>query len=564
VKIWHAKVIYCLCFLCLSSALLAQSSDKVLNQAQQAYQKGNYGEAVSLYRQLLQQKPDYPPALFYLGMALVKSGKGDAGFAYMEKAVEISPSFTWHFAIAEMAQRQGNTKEAIRHYEACLKFRQDTTIYDDLAALYQESGDVAKASYCRSQRVIAEIPKVRKLQFKSKVEIGVKTREELKQFLIRSLDEELPADKAAAMQAAMLAFGFITTPIDFRQFYIALLTEQIAGFYDPETKQLYVIAESREPNFLEELIKDKQDGGEERMVMAHELTHALQDQYFDLQTLEKKVKANDDRTLALQSLIEGDATLAMLDYQIAPGCYTSEHREILRILFSLQGLLAIFMGGKELANAPAIIRETLLFPYMEGLFFCLTLRGKNAGYKATDAAFAKVPASTEQILHPAKYTENEQPWDFVLLDFSESLGSGWKQVENNVLGELALRVLLQEYKIAEWEKVAAGWGGDRYSVLRADDGKLSLIWLTVWDSKQDAEEFFAAYQKVLRHKHGGANPEKSGYTLTWQANDKASRLSLESTRVYVVEQISRDKLDELWQKTQASQVLCPQASAKDN
>lgn len=559
-KIWFLAVLLALC----SLSTAQQSFDRIVQQAQQAYQQGNYERATRLYEQALQHKPDYAPAWFYLGMALVKSGKSEDGFAKMEKAVALKPAFNWHFAIGELARKEGETEIAIRHYEACLKFRQDDAVCDNLAALYQQSGNVAKAAYYRSQGVIKEIPKVRRLAFKKQVEIGAKSREELKKFLIHSIDEELPVEKAAAIEAALRVFGFVSGPTDLRQLYIKLLTEQVAGFYDTETKQMYVIDENKEPDFLEQLFGGKQDDSQDRMVMAHEMTHALQDQHFDLEALEKLVKSNDDRTLAMQSLIEGDATLAMLDYQIAPACYTSEHSGVLRMLFSLEKLLVPFLGGKELASVPSLIRESLLFPYVEGLFFCLALRGKDSGYKAIDAAYRKLPASSEQILHPEKYTGNDQPWDFLLSDLSTTLGSDWKQMENNVMGELCIRVLLQEYKIVPADKIAAGWGGDRYSVLKyGENDNLALVWLTTWDTQRDADEFFAAYQKILSHKHDGKSPQVDGHLLTWEKDGLSSRLGIDNRLVYVLEKIPAGRLDEMWQKVMTTQVLAPQTQPNE-
>ena len=227
-------------------------------------------------------------------------------------------------------------------------------------------------------------------------------------------------------------------------------------------------------------------------MIAHELTHALADQHYDLDAMQKAVKKDDDRSLALSALIEGEATLAMF----GAGMDDWEGDEITQLpaenlewTFNLISPFLPFMGGgKTLRNAPPIISESMIFPYFRGMVFCAKLTNKG-GWAAIDEVYRNPPLSTEQILHPEKYRGK--------LDLPMSIdlgvlkpGEGWKEVGRNVLGEMQLGVMLRKHG---GKAAAAGWDGDRYAVFEGPDDKLGLVWLSTWDSEDDAREFVRGY-----------------------------------------------------------------------
>jgi hypothetical protein len=224
---------------------------------------------------------------------------------------------------------------------------------------------------------------------------------------------------------------------------------------------------------------------DDRVTFAHEYDHALQDQQFDLNVLAPDHPDNLDRSTAVHGLIEGDAVLTMLQW--ARSGLTPEEAQTL-------GQSGDADSG--LADAPLILRESLVFPYSAGYAFVQRLYA-DGGCQAVDAAFRDPPASTEQVLHPDKYAAREQPDAVVLPPLAPSLGGAWRELATNVQGELETRILIQQYQDrATADRASQGWGGDRFSVL-TDGNRTALVLRTMWDSPQDASEFYDAYTASL-------------------------------------------------------------------
>jgi hypothetical protein len=243
------------------------------------------------------------------------------------------------------------------------------------------------------------------------------------------------------------------------------------------------------------------------MVLLHELTHALQDQHFDLRRLQE-VDPTSDRSTALSALAEGDATAVMLLAATGAGAGSSANSgELAAAEQALQRLMANpstlaasadLGGGRLMREAPAYIRESLLFDYVAGLGFALEVRQKG-GAALLDYAYAKdPPRSTEQILHPRKwYGDRDDPVEIALPEGEE----GAAERASGELGELGIRILLTDAvgDPSTAAAAAAGWGGDRFVVSSLRDRRARrLVWLTVWDSEGDAREFKAAAKRLGR------------------------------------------------------------------
>jgi hypothetical protein len=286
---------------------------------------------------------------------------------------------------------------------------------------------------------------------------------------------------------------------------IRMLTEQVAGYYDPKTRDFH--------------LADWIDLDGQKPVMAHELTHALQDQHFNLRRFEHWPKGDSDAELAAHALIEGDATLTMSLYVL---------KNPLRALAFLKSLGASGMKSEELDKAPRALRETLLFPYQEGLMWTRRLYGQG-GWEQVSKAFTDLPQSTEQILHPEKYLTREVPVKVNLPDVTMLLNTprrgavksvsppragasrapaAWKRLDTDVNGEWSFYLILDQFLKApiESRRAAAGWDGDRYAVYEGPLGQVLYVSLSAWDTENDAREFFDAYVKRTERRYAGATP----------------------------------------------------------
>jgi hypothetical protein len=292
-------------------------------------------------------------------------------------------------------------------------------------------------------------------------------------------------------------------------------------------------AAKKAPSFLERLFGKKSDfdKDENKTVIAHELTHALADQHYDLDAMQAAVKKDDDRSLALDALIEGEATLAMFGAGMDDwegDDITKLPAESLEWTFNLIAPFLPFMGGgKTLRSAPAIITESMTFPYFKGMIFCAKLTNEG-GWSAIDQVYKNPPLSTEQVLHPEKYRAK--------LDLPISIdlgtlkpGDGWREIGRNVLGEMQTAVMLKKHG---GKTAAAGWDGDRYAVFEGPKGKLALVWLSTWDSQDDAREFLEAYVAYQTTKVGNlGKPPKPVPDSVWRNVDDS---------LYVVQRRGRD------------------------
>lgn len=310
------------------------------------------------------------------------------------------------------------------------------------------------------------------------------TRDELVEFLEGTLDEDLPAEEAERALNFYLAFDLINAPLDLRTLYQNLLGSQIAGYYDPEIETMHVI-----PVGGGELGDEL--GLTEQIIYVHEFTHAMQDQFFDLQAIlegDETLVDNPDRYLAALSVVEGDATLVMT-------LFTEQ-------LVSENPMLALRLLGEGFQagafslpeGTPQILLRELMFPYESGMMFVSALYNEG-GWEAVNAAFDQLPASTEQILNPDKYLAGEQPLAVTLNGGETVLGDGWERIWDATLGEWYLREYLRtQLERAVYVAAAAGWGGDSFHIYRhAENDALALLLRIEWDTQADADEFAAAY-----------------------------------------------------------------------
>ena len=365
--------------------------------------------------------------------------------------------------------------------------------------------------------VLKETSELRELSILRTVKSGAQSRAEIESMIIRNLDKDTTPAEMHAAEMVLKAFGLAPQDFAYRSFLIKLLKEQVAGYYDPKAQQFYLA------DWIE------LDG--QKPVMAHELTHALQDQHFNLKRFEKWPKGDSDAELAAHALIEGDATLAMTVY------LTKNPMLALAFLRSLgsQGI-----SSEQYDQAPRALRESLLFPYQEGLEWAEQVH-KRGGWEMVSQAFSKLPQSSEQILHADKYFSYEAPQKVTLPEFRNFLGPSWKRIDYDVNGEWGCYLILDQFlnNAAESKQAAAGWGGDRFALYETEKpGEVFIAQLTAWDTPLDAKEFFDAYVRRIVKRYSGAQELKSSSErLEWQTSNGVVAMDLRGSRVAILEGI---------------------------
>ena len=403
------------------------------------------------------------------------------------------------------------------------------------------------------------LPGMRKVKFKEIVKRDVTAREALGALLLKEFETDMTPGEFRANELALKTLGLIPIGYDLKGALVTVYSEEIAAFYDPKTKTMHLIKEPEKPSkkvgFLETLLGKKGgfDKDENKTVIAHELTHALADQNFDLTALQKAAKGDDDRSLAVSSLIEGEATMTMLGASMqdwAGDKIVAFPAADLDRTFSLIGPMMLIGSGKNLRDAPPILSESMIFPYLRGLVFCAKLVN-DGGWAALDAAYHNPPISTEQILHPEKYQVKTYDAPTAVDLGKLNPGTGWTERGRNVLGEMQISVMLRQNG---GKAAAAGWDGDRYAVFENANGALGLVWLSTWDSEDDAREFARGYLKFQTAKLGKdiPHPDALPDSVRRPSHEKVFAVERRGSDVAIVEGFVSDATESLLESAFAS------------
>lgn len=383
----------------------------------------------------------------------------------------------------------------------------------------------------QADAIAEKVSTLRGLELKQPLQRDVRTRAQLRTFLIDALAQDYAPEEILSEELTLKALGLIPHDVAYEALILDLLTSQIAGFYDPRAKHLYIMTG------LASAIQAP--------TMAHEIFHALQDQHFDLLSLQGPFSptSQSDFSIARSALFEGDATVLMLDYTLhesrtlpqpasspdAPPVTTMAMMPPLTQSIkglSLNGLMAMesLMGDppKDAAltdsavnKAPPIVKESLLFPYLAGLRFTLIAFEKVGSWSAFyDTIYASAPVSTEQILHPERYFARDLP---TILSFSPDVAlPSHARIYDNVLGEfqmhVALRSHLRFYRPkgaplldVDVDAAVEGWGGDRLMTFQHQKAPLEHPLITVhlssWDDASEAAQYYEALSLAMKSRY---------------------------------------------------------------
>ncbi len=375
--------------------------------------------------------------------------------------------------------------------------------------------------------VLRDVSRIRGLELKTPIGKGVRTRKQIRALLKQSIDEAYAPGELETERLFLVKLGLIPSSLKLAEFLVDLEADQIAGYYEPRAKSFY--------------IADWLPAEEQKTVMVHELTHALQHQHYEMNAFQDRIEGNDDQAMARLSVLEGDAMLVMLEYMLEPMGRSMIELPNFKMIFDYVSQLSEpEEGSKEakiLESAPLFFQESAIFPYISGAAFVQTFR-KVKTWKQVDALYQRIPKSTEQVMHLPKYLiEKDEPTEVEAAFPDELSEAEWKQVYKNVLGEFGLGIVLrQSYDSGDAGRAAKGWDGDCAQLFKSTSGKLALSIGSVWDSPYDANHFYKCYQTVVSKKYPDAVRENAVDSVTWNSSTQRVVIRLSGTRVYVLEQ----------------------------
>ena len=314
--------------------------------------------------------------------------------------------------------------------------------------------------------VEAEVEQVRGLDYTSEVPVEPLTSSEMGRQVGRAFDSTFPTDQYERRSRAWSALGVIPAGSSLHDELQSFQTGQVVGFYVPESGRLVFIG----GDTLSPL---------SHVVLAHELTHAVDDQHFNLDRIDSLVvSCADEQQAAAIGAVEGSAQF--YSFQVAREFLSSD--ELLQV--------AQEAGASPIPDVPPFIERTQFWPYEAGRSFISALDA-SGGTDAVNAALRDFPVSTEQVMHPERYP-NDMPTPVDVPDLGPELGEGWSDLDVSDVGEEFLNIMLGlRLDSSRADDAAAGWDGGIYRAW-SNGNRVAVVMSTVWDTAADAREFAGA------------------------------------------------------------------------
>lgn len=384
-----------------------------------------------------------------------------------------------------------------------------------------------------ADEVLAQMSQLLDLPIKEPLKKSLRSKQEVREYLVREEKEDRNDAERYADTKTLEAFGLIPKDFPLDSFMLDVLTDQVAGLYDPKAKEFY--------------IADWIPADEQREVMSHELTHALEDQSFHIDSWIKAARPNDDAELARQSVSEGSALAAMVDYTMRDQKMSVRDLPDVSLLIR-SGAVAEMDKDPKLSKAPLYIRDELLFPYLAGTGFSQQFLKTHSGWKDLHLIFENPPVSTQQIIHPDLYFSNVKPEAVTLPDWKGLVPQDWKFLEENVMGEFGLGEVLKQFVGQERaDRISSAWKGDRYAIFESSTPKkTSLVFRLALDNPDDTARFFGQYSEVLELKHTDRKELfRRPNFFQFQTEAGGVFLHCAGTTCLVVENAGRDTFDKI-------------------
>ncbi len=350
------------------------------------------------------------------------------------------------------------------------------------------------------------------LPIKSKVKTRLTTRDAVEKYLNQQMKDDKDAKRMERAELVLKKFGLLDNSFELKSFLVALYREQVAGYYDEKTKTMNLL--------------DWVDAEDQKPVMAHELTHALQDQFINLDKwnkagndedkISKNVKEDNDRLAkdeidaARDAVVEGQAMVTFFDYSLkSEGQSISTSPEIVDML--KQNMMDT-SGSPVLARAPLLIQESMLFPYEFGLAFEADILRQRGTQRAFAGVLNDPPSTTAEIMHPADYLFHKKQPVLPIPDLHPLLDAKYVPYDIGVIGEFDVKTMVDLFSgDKEADQITSRWrGGTYYAVQRRSDigtprqatpGSLALVYFSAWDTPQAATKFADVYQRQFPRKY---------------------------------------------------------------
>ena len=369
---------------------------------------------------------------------------------------------------------------------------------DEPAEGFRDLGDVIdqKELEAMTELIKKDIESLRGKSFPRPTRVAVTTSEEFIAYAKKQLEEDTTPEEMAAEEAVAKLLGMLPVEMDLQKEMLGFLESQVGGFYDPETESFYLM--------------DSFTGGLAKVILAHELTHALDDQLYDIDGTRAAFEGNSDRVLAYHGVVEGSGTAVMNAWSL----------DNMDQIAGVDLDQASALGATD--EAPPYLWRPLMATYLRGSLFLNRTDSVLASTRMPQRddfhyAFQQPPRSTEQLLHPEKYWNAKDRDEPIELDFREDdVPEGWKVLKEDTLGELVLACVIADLDdrggmptgIASLSteytfRASEGWGGDRVLLLGKGAARL-LVLETRWDTEDDAREFDQALESLDGHLRGAA------------------------------------------------------------
>jgi hypothetical protein len=354
-----------------------------------------------------------------------------------------------------------------------------------------ESG---KIDASEAQAVQHTVQEVRMLKLKQNIPIVVRDTEQAGKLLEAELDEEYTPETIDTDGRAGAMIGLYPPGIDLKAANMSLLESQVIAFYDFKKKTMVIVKGALQREFPGQPaeVQDKL----QKMILAHEYTHALQDQNFDFGARDDALKGNGDRALALHSVAEGDATIS------GYACMLGHIDPVIlaTLIANLGSFSQTFTGAAQ--GVPRGVAEPLIFEYTQGVKF-VAEAFQRGGWKAVDKLYSDPPQSSQQIMDPSLYFDHPLLPDTITVRGYEAAMPGWRKSDEDTLGELGLRIILENSFGSSSPEIAMAdkWAGDRIVMLRKGS-VVSVVWLIAFRDNDSASRFSDAYRRALGRIRG--------------------------------------------------------------